>query len=50
MSTVYKIELVSHWTDYTKEQLQKLLENAIKKDKDFKKYKNEITIEVIERA
>jgi len=48
MATIYKIELVSHWTDYTKEQLQKLLENAIKKDKEIKKYKNEITIEVIE--
>jgi CTP:phosphocholine cytidylyltransferase-like protein len=49
MATVYKVELVSHWTSYTIEKLQKLLEDAIKKDKELKKYGNEITIKVIER-
>lgn len=49
MATVYKVEVVSHWTSYTKEQLQELLENAIKKDKELKKYGNKITIEVQER-
>jgi ABC-type phosphate transport system substrate-binding protein len=49
MATVYKLEIVSHWTNYTKDQLQKLLENAIKKDKELKKHKNEITIKVKER-
>jgi hypothetical protein len=49
MATVYKVEVVSHWTSYTIEQLQKLLEQAIKKDKELKKYGNEITIEVQER-
>lgn len=49
MATVYKVEIVSHWTSYTTEELQKLLENAIKKDKELKKHGNEITIEVQER-
>ena len=49
MATVYKVEVVSHWTNYTKEDLQKLLEQAIKKDKELKKYGNEITVEVQER-
>lgn len=49
MATVYKVEVVSHWTSYTIEQLQKLLEQAIKKDKELKRYGNEITIVVKER-
>ena len=49
MATVYKVEIVSHRTSYTKEELQQLLENAIKKDKELKKYGNEITVEVQER-
>jgi hypothetical protein len=49
MATIYKVEVVSHWTSYTKEQLQKLLENAIKKDEELKKFGNEVTIEVQER-
>ena len=49
MATIYKVEIISYWTDYTKEELQKLLEDAIKKDKKLKKYNNEITIEVQER-
>lgn len=48
MATVYKVQVVSHWTSYTKEQLQKLLEKAIKKDKGLKKRGDEITIEVQE--
>lgn len=48
MATVYKVEVVSHWTSYTKEQLKRLLEKAIKKEKELKKYGNEITIEVQE--
>lgn len=50
MATVYKIQLTSHWVDYNRETLKKLIENAIKKDNEFKKHKNEITIEVIERT
>lgn len=49
MATVYNVEIVSHWTDYTKEELQKILEDVIKKDKELKEYKNEITLEVKER-
>ena len=47
MATIYKVEIVSHWTSYTKEQLQKILEDAVKqkeRDKD-----NTMTIEVTER-
>ncbi|WP_298838810.1 hypothetical protein [uncultured Clostridium sp.] len=49
MATIYKVEIVSHWTDYTKEQLKIILERAIKKDKALNKYKNEITLEITER-
>lgn len=49
MATVYKVEIVSHWTSFTNEELQKLLENAIKKDEELKKFGNEITVEVQER-
>ena len=49
MATIYKVEITSHWMSYTKEELQKILERAIKKDKELKKYGNEITIEVQER-
>lgn len=46
MATIYEVEIVSHWTSYTNEELQKLLERAIKKDKQLTKYKNEITIHI----
>jgi hypothetical protein len=48
MATIYKIEIVSHWVNYTKEDLQKILEDALK-EKERKKG-NEITIEVTERS
>lgn len=44
MATVYKVEVVSHWINYTKEELQKILEDAIKKQIETEG--NEITIEV----
>lgn len=47
MATIYKIELVSHWANYTKEQLKKILEEALKEKERNKG--NEITIEVIDR-
>jgi hypothetical protein len=43
MATVYKVEVVSLWISYPKEELQKLLEKAVK---DIEEYGNEITIEV----
>lgn len=46
MATVYKVELVSHWINYTKEDLQKLLEKAVK---TIEVNGNEIQIEVTER-
>ena len=36
MATVYKVKVVSHWISYTEEQLQKMLEDAIK-DKEREK-------------
>ena len=47
MATIYKLEIVSHWTNYTKEQLQKILEDSVKQKERDKG--NVMTIEVIER-
>jgi hypothetical protein len=47
MATIYKVEVVSHWSNYTKEQLQKILEDAVKKKERDKG--NVMTIEVTER-
>ena len=49
MATVYKVEIVSHWANFTEAQLQVLLEQAIKQVKEFTNNGNEITIEVKER-
>ena len=46
MATVYKVELVSHWINYTKEDLQKLLEKAVE---NIEVSGNEIQIKVTER-
>jgi hypothetical protein len=47
MATIYKVEVVSHWINYTKEELEKILNEAIKKQIEVEG--NEITIEVQER-
>ena len=47
MATVYKVEVVSHWINYTKEELQKILQEAIKKQ--IEADGNEITFDVQER-
>lgn len=47
MATVYKVEVVSHWVNYTKEELQKILQEAIKKQIEAEG--NEITFDVQER-
>lgn len=44
MATVYKVEVVSHWINYTEEQLKQMLEEAIK-EKERQKG-NEIQIRV----
>ena len=31
MATIYKVEVVSFWTNYTKEQLEKILQYAVNK-------------------
>jgi hypothetical protein len=47
MATIYKVEVVSHWINYSKEELEKILNEAIKKQIEVEG--NEITIEVQER-
>ena len=47
MATIYKVELVSHWTNYSIEQMQKILEDALKKSEREKG--NTITVEVKDR-
>lgn len=47
MATIYKVEIVSHWVNYTKEELERILKEAIKKQIEVEG--NEITIEVQER-
>lgn len=47
MATIYKVEVVSHWINYTKEELQKILQEAIKKQ--IEAHGNEITFDVQER-
>lgn len=48
MATVYKVEVVSHWISYSKEELEKLLTEAVKKIEREKG--NEIQIKVEERS
>ena len=31
MATIYKVEIVSHWKNYTKEELERILIEAVKK-------------------
>lgn len=47
MATVYKVVVVSHWRSYTKEQLEKILTDAVNKIEREKG--NEIQITVQER-
>jgi len=47
MATIYKVEVVSHLISYSKEQLQKILEDAVKQKEREKG--NTMTIEVTER-
>ena len=47
MATIYKVEIVSHWINYTKDQLQKILEDAVKQKERDKV--NTMRIEVTER-
>ena len=46
MATVYKLEVVSHWISYTKEELEKILTEAVNKIEIQKG--NEIKIKVKE--
>ncbi len=47
MATIYKVEIVSHWVNYSKEQLQELLEKALIKSE--KEKGNTISVEVTEK-
>jgi len=42
MATVYKIELTSHWINYTEKELAKKIKDLLKADEK----KNEYSIEV----
>jgi len=44
MATVYNVEIVSHWVNYSKEELQKILEKAIKSQKEFDGNEVQITV------
>ena len=46
MPTIYKAEVVSYLIHYKPKDLEKLLENAIKKDEKLKEFGNQITIEL----
>jgi hypothetical protein len=48
MATIYKLELVSHWINYTKEELEKILNEMIQKNE--KEKGNEIQIKVLDRT
>lgn len=43
MATVYKVEIVSHWLNYPKEELEKKLREAVK---TIEEHGNEITVKV----
>lgn len=47
MATVYKIELCSHWVNYSPEELKKVLEKALKESEISKR--NEVTIDEVKR-
>ena len=47
MATVYKVEVVSDWINYSKEDLEKKLNEAINKEEREKG--NTIKVKVIER-
>ena len=47
MATIYKVEIVSYWVNYTAEELQKILEDALKEKEREKN--NSITIQVLDR-
>ena len=40
MATIYKIEVVSHWINYTPEEIEKAIKEAIEK----LNYTNEVTV------
>ena len=48
MATIYKLELVSHWINYTEEELEKILNEMIQKNE--KEKGNEIQIKVLDRS
>jgi predicted kinase len=47
MATIYEVEIVSHWINYPKEELQKRLEEA---NKTIEENGNEIDVKVKTRS
>ncbi len=47
MATVYKVEVVSYWINYSKEELERILNEAIKKQIEVQGNEMQITVEKI---
>ena len=45
MATIYKVEVVSFWSNYTKEQLEKILQDAVNKIEKEKANVIKITVQ-----
>lgn len=48
MATVYKVEVTSHWISYSKEELEKILQDSVNKIEREKG--NTIQVEVKEKS
>ncbi len=44
MATVYKVEIVSYWINYTDEEIKQLIEKAFEKEKEHRVNELKITI------
>jgi hypothetical protein len=45
MATIYKVEVVSHWISYSKEELEKILIEAVKNIEREKRNEMQIRVE-----
>lgn len=47
MATIYNVEVTSHWLSYSKEELEKIISEALKKSE--KKKGNTIQVKVLDK-
>ena len=47
MATVYKVEIVSDWINYTEEDLKRMIEKAFEDEEEYKG--NEVRVTEVER-